>query len=75
MGRADSRRWRRAASRVWYSLWFVPALYVLVALALSVGLMRWDEADPIVLVRSINSSSASAALSALGSGMLAFTAS
>ncbi len=45
----------------------------MVALALSVGLVRWDEADPIVLARSINSSSATAALSALGSGMLAFT--
>ncbi|MGO8883732.1 MAG: DUF2254 family protein, partial [Streptosporangiaceae bacterium] len=66
-------RWRRAASRVWESLWFVPAVYVLVALALSVGLVRWDEADPIVLASSINASSATSALSALGSGMLAFT--
>jgi uncharacterized membrane protein len=51
----------------------VPALYVIVALALSFVLVRWDEADPIVLVRSISSSSAGAALSALASGMLAFT--
>ena len=35
--------------------------------------MHWDESDPIDLVHSINASSASAALSALGSGMLAFT--
>ena len=73
MGKANSRSWRRAVAGVWDNLWFVPLLYVLVALALSVGLVRWDEADPIVLARSINLSSATAALSALGSGMLAFT--
>ena len=78
MGQANTGRWRRPArrvwnSRVWDNLWFVPLLYVLAALALSVGLVRWDEADPIVLARSINSSSAAAALSALASGMLAFT--
>ena len=61
------------ARRVWESLWFVPALYVVGALALSVGLMSWDEADPIHLIHAIDSSSASSAMSALGSGMLAFT--
>ncbi len=66
-------RLRRVAGRVWDSLWFVPALYVLVALGLSVGLVRWDAADPIVLTTSINASSATSALSALGSGMIAFT--
>ena len=78
MGQANTGRWRRPAhrvraSRVWDSLWFVPALCVLAALALSVGLVHWDEADPIVLAKSINSSSATAALSALASGLLAFT--
>jgi uncharacterized membrane protein len=73
MGKADTRRWRRAVLGARDNLWFVPALYVVVALALSVGLVRWDKADPIVLATSISSSSASAALSALGSGMLAFT--
>ena len=73
MRKAGSRRWRRAVLAVWDNLWFVPALYVVVALALSFVLVRWDEADPIVLVRSISSSSAGAALSALASGMLAFT--
>jgi len=58
---------------VWGSLWFVPSLYVVGALALSVGLVRWDDADPIQLGRAIDASSATAALSALGSGMLAFT--
>ncbi len=72
-GKADRRRWRRAAYAVWDNLWFVPALYVAGALALSFGLVHWDESDPIDLVHSISSSSASAALSALGSGMLAFT--
>jgi uncharacterized membrane protein len=67
------RRWRRPARRVWDSLWFLPTLYVLVALGLSVGLMRWDEKIPITLAKSINGSSATAAMSALGSGMVAFT--
>ena len=58
---------------MWGSLWFVPSLYVVGALALSVGLVRWDDADPIQLGRAIDASSATAALSALGSGMLAFT--
>jgi Predicted membrane protein (DUF2254) len=72
-GMTRRMRVRRAASRVWDSLWFVPAVYVLVALGLSVGLVRWDQADPIVLARSFNASSAASALSALGSGMIAFT--
>jgi uncharacterized membrane protein len=59
-------RLRRAASRVWDSLWFVSAVYVLVALGLSLGLVRWDQADPIALTRSFNASSAASALSALG---------
>ena len=66
-------RWRRARRRLSVGLWFIPAVYVVLALALSVGLLRWDEADPIVLTRAISAGSASAALSALGSGMLAFT--
>ena len=86
MGKADSRRQaagtdvrssvhfaKIGARRIWESLWFVPSVYVLAALALSFGLVHWDEADPIHLSESINSSSASAAMSALGSGMLAFT--
>ncbi len=48
-------------------------MYVIVALALSAGLLRWDEADPIALTRAISAGSAGAALSALGSGVLAFT--
>jgi uncharacterized membrane protein len=58
---------------VWGSFWFVPGLYVIGALALSVGLVHWDEAESIELSRSIDSSSATAALSALASGMIAFT--
>src|SRR5688500_5889397 len=70
---ANDTRWRRAARRLSNSLWFIPALYVVGALALSVILVHWDKSDPIDLIHSINSSSATAALSALGSGMLAFT--
>jgi len=71
--RAAFRFAKVSARRVWGSFWFVPSLIVIGALALSVGLVRWDEADPIKLSRSISASSASTALSALGSGMLAFT--
>jgi uncharacterized membrane protein len=70
---ANDTRWLRPALRLANGLWFIPALYVVGALAVSVILVHWDESDPIDLIRSINSSSATAALSALGSGMLAFT--
>jgi uncharacterized membrane protein len=65
--------WHRTVREVWQSLWLVPLLCTLAALGLSVVLLHWDETDPVVLSNAINSSSASAALSALGSGMLAFT--
>jgi uncharacterized membrane protein len=70
---ANDTRWRRAARRLSNGLWFIPALYVVGALALSFILVHWDKSDPIDLIHSIDSSSATAALSALGSGMLAFT--
>jgi uncharacterized membrane protein len=70
---ANDTCWLLAARRLSNSLWFVPALYVVGALAVSVILVHWDESDPIDLIDSIDSSSATAALSALGSGMLAFT--
>jgi uncharacterized membrane protein len=66
-------RWRRGLRRLLDSLWFIPAVSVILALALGTALLRWDEADPVVLARAISAASASAALSALGSGMLAFT--
>jgi len=65
--------WHRTIREIWQSLWVVPLLCTLAALALSFVFIHWDETDPIVLSKAINSSSASAALSALGSGMLAFT--
>jgi uncharacterized membrane protein len=65
--------WHRTVREIWQSLWLVPLLCTLAALALSIAFFHWDETDPVVLSKAINSSSASAALSALGSGMLAFT--
>ena len=56
------------------SYWLVPAIYVVLALGLAFGLARWDESDPIDVGAAFSAGSASAALSALGSGMLAFTA-
>ena len=67
-----SRR-RRALRRLSHSPWFIPAVSGILAPALSAGLLRWDEADPAVLARAISAGSARAALSALGSGMLAYT--
>lgn len=64
---------RISTRRVWGSYWSVPSLYVLGALALSVGLVRWDRTDPVELSQSMDPSSATAALAALSSGMLAFT--
>lgn len=51
----------------------MPSLYVLLSLGFSYLLVRWDERDPIVLANSMNPASATAALSALASGMLVFT--
>jgi uncharacterized membrane protein len=71
---SDRIRFARISPRqVWGSLWFLPSIYVTGALVLSFGLVHWDRADPIRLSQSIDTSSATAALSALGSGMLAFT--
>jgi uncharacterized membrane protein len=55
------------------SYWLVPAVYVVVSLVLVGVLARWDEEDPVELTRSIDAGSASAALSALAAGMIAFT--
>src|SRR5690606_36143204 len=66
-------RRRRVRRRVADGLWMVPAAYVSGALVLVTVLVRWDEADPVELSTSIDAGSASTALAALGSGMLAFT--
>jgi uncharacterized membrane protein len=63
------RLWRSAVD----SLWLVPLVYICASLALVILLVNWDHDDPIVLTESLSAASASAALSALGSGMLAFT--
>jgi uncharacterized membrane protein len=55
------------------NLWFVPATCVVAAIVLCFGLLHWDESDPLKLDRALNPSSATSALAALGSGMLAFT--
>jgi uncharacterized membrane protein len=66
-------RRRRVLTRVADSLWVVPAAYIAGALALATVLVRWDESDPVDLSSSLSAGSASTALAALGSGMLAFT--
>ena len=66
-------RRRRVLTRIADSLWVVPAAYIAGALVLVTVLVRWDEADPVELSKSISADSASTALAALGSGMLAFT--
>jgi uncharacterized membrane protein len=64
---------RRVLTKVADSLWVVPAAYIAGALALATVLVRWDESDPVELSSSLSAGSASTALAALGSGMLAFT--
>jgi uncharacterized membrane protein len=68
-----SGRWRHRRRVLADSLWVVPAGFVVASLVLSFALVRWDLDDPIVLSKAISAESASTALSALGSGMLAFT--
>jgi uncharacterized membrane protein len=64
---------RRVLTKVADSLWVVPAAYIAGALALATVLVRWDESDPVELSSSLSAGTASTALAALGSGMLAFT--
>jgi uncharacterized membrane protein len=64
---------RQVLTKVADSLWVVPAAYIAGALALATVLVRWDESDPVELSSSLSAGSASTALAALGSGMLAFT--
>lgn len=71
--RLEPTRLRRFAEQAWDSLWFVPAVYVVLSLWLSVALAQWDAADPLVLPTPLSASSATSALSALASGMIAFT--
>jgi uncharacterized membrane protein len=66
-------RWRRIRTRVARSIWIIPAVYVIVALALAVLLVNWDVTSPLQSPLDLSSSSASTALAALGSGMIAFT--
>ena len=76
MHRARRRRWgwsRHAQRVITDSLWVVPSGYVVMSLLLVFFLVHLDQADPIELSGSLSAPSASAALSALGSGMLVFT--
>ena len=66
-------RLRRLYVRLSESMLMVPAIYVVLALALSWGLMYWDRVVPTTPFSSITPGSGGAALSALASGMLAFT--
>jgi uncharacterized membrane protein len=70
---ASGWRWRRARHRVARTIWIVPTGYVVVAIALSITFVHWDEQDPIATFLGLSASSASAAMAALGSGMIAFT--
>jgi uncharacterized membrane protein len=67
-----SVRTRQIALRLSASMLVIPAIYVVLALGLSFGLTQWDKSDPATF-GSISAASAQTALSALASGMLAFT--
>jgi uncharacterized membrane protein len=73
MSRPSGIRVRRLYVRLSESMLVVPAICVVLALALSWGMMYWDRVAPLTLLSSISPGSAGAALSALASGMLAFT--
>jgi uncharacterized membrane protein len=66
-------RRRRILTRLADRPWVVPAAYIAGALVLATVLVRWDESDPVELSSALSAASASTALAALGSGMLAFT--
>ena len=68
------RRGRRVARTLAQSLWIVPAMDVVASLVLSIVLVHWDETSPVALSLPFSTEGASAALSALGGGMLTFTA-
>ena len=55
------------------TIWIVPTGYVILAIVLSITFVHWDEQDPIATFLGLSASSASAAMAALGSGMIAFT--
>jgi uncharacterized membrane protein len=54
-------------------MWVIPALYAFAAVALSWVFARWDQRNPLEGDWGISADSASTALAALGSGMIAFT--
>ncbi|MGH1550744.1 DUF2254 domain-containing protein [Leifsonia poae] len=66
-------RVRRLARRLFVSALFFPTLYAIVALVASFTLVRWDATAPTTLGLHIDAASAQSAMSALTSGMLAFT--
>jgi len=54
-------------------MWIVPSIYVVASIALAFVLVRWDQRSPITTSWTVSAASVSTALSALGSGMIAFT--
>lgn len=67
--------WRIRRARAWVSgtLWVIPALYVMAATALSFALVAWDASSPLTTSLDLSTASATAALSAVGAGMITFT--
>jgi uncharacterized membrane protein len=54
-------------------MWIVPSIYVLGSIGLAFVVVRWDHRSPMTTSLSVSAASVSTALSALGSGMIAFT--
>ena len=72
--RASSRwRWHQFRLTIARSDWVIPACYVVVSIVMAVLLVRWDDVSPIHTSLDMNAENAATALSALGSGMIAFT--
>jgi uncharacterized membrane protein len=54
-------------------MWIAPSVYALGSIALAFVVVRWDHRSPMTTSLSVSAASVSTALSALGSGMIAFT--
>ena len=75
MGLKRSSRWRVRRVRHWIksSLWVVPGAYAAVALGTGVALVAFDHSSPLQSPLDLSAASATAALAALGGGMITFT--
>ena len=66
-------RWRRMRTGVARSVWVIPTAYIVTSVGAAFLLVQWDVTSPLQSPLDLSAASASTALAALGSGMIAFT--